>query len=749
MSKIETTPEQPYGPRNELLPEDLQAALRALQAKHEEENRSARQEEIKKIQRKRDFFKGDQDRYWSGREKRWKPITSAGLSTKDDENEEFQRFNYKTNVYQANCLITLALLAQNAPSYRFGPQKPSQAEDVATAKAAHLVADYVTDINRLESKYIDLLFYGYNDAGLGSYTRYDVNGEKYGFHDEPIIESVDSQITPDAMVCGACGYREELPEGWMGSDYTPPEICPQCGAMFTPENVQPGVRGPVPKVTGTKQVANGREVVDFVPYIELVRPYYAKSPEDFLWWTWESEVHRAALRQLYPHIAEKIGKATGDAGTGDSVARNARLALTANNVGDAVASLVTYKRTWFRPAAFWDVEKQEIRDQLLTLFRDGCYVAFVGDVYCESRNEKPGKKWAFMHLLPGEGQLREAPGDVLIDVQRRINTEENIQTETYEHGIPDRFVDVNTVEWDAYNETPKLPGMSIPGSVAPGSSMRDAVYDTAPAAVSPQLINHARELRGEISQLLSGNVPEVWGGDTGANDTAHGIAIIKDSAMGRMALLKRAINEFWAQTMLNAVECFRENRSENVEAAILGPSKEFEGKLINLDDLKGGIFVRTEATDAYPTSFTQKRTLLLSLVNSNNPEIAAILGNPACWEPFRTFLGLDESFKFPGEDSRAKQYREISAMLEGVEVPVDLIMDNHPVEAATGREWAATDEGQVAKITNPDGYARVVAHTMQHLEAEAQQQAAAAIMTGQPAGTGAGNEQTERAERPS
>jgi len=37
---------------------------------------------------------------------------------------------------------------------------------------------------------------------------------------------------------------------------------------------------------------------------------------------------------------------------------------------------------------------------------DGCYVAFAGDTYCESRNETMDDCWRVMHALPGDGQNR-------------------------------------------------------------------------------------------------------------------------------------------------------------------------------------------------------------------------------------------------------------------------------------------------------------------------------------------------------
>ena len=48
--------------------------------------------------------------------------------------------------------------------------------------------------------------------------------------------------------------------------------------------------------------------------------------------------------------------------------------------GDALMDLITFDRTWLRPWAFYSVENETVRNELLALFPDGCYAAFAGDV---------------------------------------------------------------------------------------------------------------------------------------------------------------------------------------------------------------------------------------------------------------------------------------------------------------------------------------------------------------------------------
>jgi hypothetical protein len=49
-------------------------------------------------------------------------------------------------------------------------------------------------------------------------------------------------------------------------------------------------------------------------------------------------------------------------------------------------------------------------------------------------------------------------------------------------------------------------------------------------------------------------------------------------------------------------------------------------------------------------------------------------------------------------------------------VEPELEVDDHAVEAEICKDWLRSDEGQIAKIENPGGYANVVAHLTVHNE---------------------------------
>jgi hypothetical protein len=221
-------------------------------------------------------------------------------------------------------------------------------------------------------------------------------------------------------------------------------MCAQCGATLGANDFQPAPLVPVPQSVGSRRVANGQEVISIVGGLELNTPVWANEQYEFPYLQWQMEVHRAKLKAAFPHAAAKI-QTGGPQGADDIYARATRIAVSQGmptiHPGDALFNLITFSRTWIRPWAFYSIEDAAVRDQLLRLFPDGCYVAFAGETYCESRNESMDDCWRVMHALPGDGQNRPSVGDSLIEVQERYNTLSNIQAETYEYGVPPIYAD--------------------------------------------------------------------------------------------------------------------------------------------------------------------------------------------------------------------------------------------------------------------------------------------------------------------
>jgi hypothetical protein len=464
------------------------------------------------------------------------------------------------------------------------------------------------------------------------------------------------------------------------------------------------------------------------------------------------EVHRAKLKASYPHAADKI-QMGGPIQSDDVYARATRVAISqglpTTHPGDALFNLITFSRTWIRPWSFYAIEDKSVRDALVALFPDGCYVAYAGDTYCESRNESMDDRWRVMHALPGDGQNRPSVGDSLVQIQERYNTLSNIQAETYEYGIPPIYADPQVLDFDALANQTAEPAAHYPARARPGQPLSAGFFQPAPAQVPPDLVRHQQELMGPVSQFLTGLFPAVFGGEMESVKTASGYAMARDQALGRLGLVWRRLKTFYSDVMLLSVDCFRKNRPEDAEIPILGPGGEFESRWIRLADLKGNIQAHPESDETFPRLKSQQRAVVQQLMASSDPMIQQALADPANAGFVKGVLGLSD-LVVPGEDSRNKQLREIDLLLASApiaggrsagvspagvaqdaeensrqdagatllpSVPVDLLFDNHVVELEECRRWANSDAGQIARIENPVGFANVHAHAEAHLQA--------------------------------
>jgi hypothetical protein len=839
------------GPNNERLEElapRIVNALRGLVTQYREEGLTARRYEIRRIRQARLFWQGMQYAWWNPGDQQWHLPTEVGSHSGQSE-EDMPRYQFVTNLYQAFGLSFISVLSQDVPTTRFYPQSAQSLLDLSAARMASEVADLVERNNHVERMLTALAFFLWTDGKVGGYVRYVADAQRFGWHDEPNIEPIEIALGADYYVCPQCGTETPAPAAadsnqaasaagnqntgaapfgvkGAGFDSSSPRssapsaslrhlshskdnaeaqssqrlaetepACSACGAALTPDDLRTAEKVCVPRVVGTRRVPNGQEVISIVGGLELNTPVWANEMHEFPYLQWQMEVHRAKLKAAYPHAADKI-EMGGPAESDDIYARASRVSIAQGMPttlpGDALINLVTFARTWIRPWAFHAIEDAAVREALLQLFPDGCYAAFAGDTYCESRSETMDDRWRVLHALPGDGQNRPAVGSSLVEIQERYNTLSNIQAETYEYGIPPIYADPQVIDFDALQQQTAEPAAHYPARARPGQPLAASFFQPAPAQVPPDMLRHQEELMGPIPQFLSGLFPAVFGGEMESQKTATGYAMARDQALGRLGLVWRRLKNFYSDVMLLGVDCFRKNRPDDVEIPLLGEDGVFRSRWIRLADLKGNIFAHPESDEAFPRQKSQQRAVIQQLMSVNDPLVQRALTDPANIGYIKSCLGLSE-LVVPGEDARVKQMREIQQLLtsaplivpvrtklppqpgartestpasspnrnpdaalpspaaiagagDGAEIageiilpsiPVDTLLDDHATELEEIRRWASTETGQAARMENPLGFANVRAHAAAHERALVQQQevAAAANAAAAPAAT--------------
>src|ERR1700674_750208 len=269
--------------RLEDLKPELVHALRELVRQYRQEGITARRHEIRRIRQARLFWQGLQYAWWNPNDMNWHLPFEQRFSD-DRALEEMPRYQFVTNFYQGFGLSFIAVLSQDVPSVRFYPQSAQSLEDISAARAASDVAALIEQNNHIEHLLTSIGYFLWTDGKLGAYVRYVADGQRFGFHDENVLEALEIPLGEDAYVCPQCsketglatesqrhGEEENPSQGdadrasLVGAQHAAPLLgtmsCAQCATELSDANLRHAERVTVPRIAGTRRMPNGQEVI--------------------------------------------------------------------------------------------------------------------------------------------------------------------------------------------------------------------------------------------------------------------------------------------------------------------------------------------------------------------------------------------------------------------------------------------------------------------------------------------------------
>lgn len=688
---------------------DLQTTLLKLFQDCVKDDRHPRIVEVRECAHDRHYWRGNQYIWWSNRDRCIYASAGPLAYTAQQDIDDMPHFESVTNIYQAGGLTAIAAVAGAPPSIRFFPKNPNKSEDIETAEGYENLAKLIERWNPPKLLLQDEVYYLWCDGVIGLHTEYIEDGERFGLESKPSLKEGEAQ-TPEQVKCAKCGWTAPA------AHFVAPVPCPGCGTMLTQDNILPGETSAVPEEGEEEQVPQGRQIITAYGALEMRRPQWAKEQCKFHYLTLDSDVHYTTLKEKFPDKAEKIQPGT-TSGTDDTFERNARLSVAEGTnlqtqTGGALAVLCTWSKVWFRPAAFWALKKEE-REKLLNLFPHGCRVEFTGTTYLTSRAESMDDCWVVRHAMPGDGQHRPGLGSSMVPVQDQYNTETNIAMETYEYGIPITYRDAGTFDEKASQEQRAEPGAEVAVVLRSEADIRAKIMQVRADSVSPDMFKHMQELRGPVSQLLTGEFPALLGNPETGTDTLGGIAIQRDQAMGRMGIPYSRIKQAHADIMSLACRDYHRHAEGQTVMPVIGPSGDFEAESIDLTALEGDATAYPEGDEQFPELWGQQRATFMTIMDS--PQGQALMTEPANAELAIKLIGITD-LVIPGADARKKQLKEISEIVKGIPTELDAIVDDHQAEAATCKRYLISEDGQRLKRENPQAYEVVKQHLQGHIQ---------------------------------
>jgi len=723
------------------------AAIKELRQKASKKDYPARITEVIESWEARLFYRGFQflepngtggGFYWSvpGEDSGYGPAMQAELGC------------LPTNIYSSYGQMIIAALTREVPATIFIAQDNGSDKDITAADSADNYVKVFERDNDLLGIQTDKVRYLWTDGRSHYWTRHVKDGQKFGWEedDEPEVVPEDappkqSQETQEAPQVAATNDAVSQNEGQQPTD----------GTSANDDAATPSV---------TKQrTPRGQEVRTAYGKLEVKVEMRANELEQTYFLKFCEEVDVSTAKGMFPKKADKIKEGgTGlEEGEIEKLARvNCKLGMQASYVtSDSSSSDVTIDRTWFRPSAFTGVKDKAVRASLLEKFPDGVYVCYAGDVFCFARNESMDWSWEITQAYSGDGQNRNALGTSLIPVQKRLNDWLDLMNSIFLRTIGRRVYDNVAFNQKAVEGT-VAPGDTIMFQRQPGVPLSELMGIEPQVNMNAALPDFVKEYSGELSQLLTGAFPALFGGNTGSNDTAQGIGIQRDAALGRIGPTWHSIKAGESISMKQAVRWAAKCRDGSINESIPGG----DAIKVEVNDLNGNILAFAESDENIPESYSSKQARIIQLFqdSAKNPELAEVFNNPANLEVVQQYMGFSDIF-IPQVDSYKKQLGEIEVLIapgngpapnpaliqaqqtiehlmtvHGVDpqmliqaqqemeqlppevstVHVDALVDDSEVHAETCKQFLNSPKGRKLMKENPNGYSNVRLHLSEH-----------------------------------
>jgi len=577
-------------------------------------------------------------------------------------NERNHNSIYDTNIYGPKSDIIVSALSREVPKVEFYPSNPQWAPDKIAAEEANRFKDIWARNNNLHDLLVQCARIFWNEDRVLMWTRYALNGQKYGFEEDKGTPTVPEDMLnpPDDSPTGQEGQEDflEVTESVAGSGDSIEGLLAESG-------VGNGGKKPLDmEVTTVHGKLDHKVPISVDNFSEMT----------FVQLMLDYDV--ALVRGMFPWIASKISPGTdGQSATQlDRIAReNVRQAvLGAYVTGDSLSRHTTVKYTWMRPSMFLDgsVGDSE-KAELLEAFPDGVLLARAGQEYAFSRNEKMDEHLVIGHPWAGKGQNRRALGTALISVQKRINDWVDLLDDFFKRTIPKKWMNAEAFDMDAIKNEPNVPGSTGPFEPQPGLTTESQYIMVEPTPQhQPALPDFIKWFITTLSEEISGALPSLFGNNT-QEPTVGSSVIQRDQALQRVGCPWNNAQDMFAVAASQAAKCAAECRDGKEITQNLGPER---GNVsVNTANLLGGnVLCYAESNPSLPETEEQKAVKIMTLIDKANQNPASPLSqwifSPSNLEETSKAFRM-KNYKVAGASSVTKQRSEFEVLLRSGPMP--------------------------------------------------------------------------------
>lgn len=550
---------------------------------------------------------------------------------------------YHTNVYGEKKEIIVAAIAREVPKVEFFPANPKYPPDQSMADVAEDLKDIWAKNNDLQKLLQDAGSEFWNADRALFWTRYELNGEEFGYEDpdEPVVPE-DEQNPP------------KEPTG------------DEASTQYEEENKSP-------VNAAAKRRPRGRVITTCKGKLDHKVPIYVDCQGHMCAVSICEDKDEAVAKAQFPWMRDKIhggGDGTGETEL-DRIAReNVRQAVPGQYVtGDSINRHTVVKHTYIRRAMFYDaMVTDDVREELLAKFPDGALLVKAATEFCFARNEGLDDHLTVGHPFPGQGQNRRSLGESLLPIQDYINELVMLTLDFAKRTIAKKWMDNEAFDVETLRRQKNDPGSIGPFQRQPGVPVDQLIFIEPTPTPQPYLVTFVQWLITSLSEQISGALPSLFGAPITGQVGSEGVAIQRDQALQRVGCPWNSLQSMFASAARQAAMLTAKCANKDIEDVIPG-----RGSIsIKLNNLKGNVLCYPEANPEFPESWAQKETRVTALVDMalKSPDAAAsqMVLDPKNLKEIRSSMRL-KGFVIKGESSVEKQEAELQVLMRSAPMP--------------------------------------------------------------------------------
>lgn len=760
---------------DKVIGEDIKTLLKTVYDDCCKEDTAVRERQIRQWRRLKLLWEGFNRVWFSEVAHDWR-VWDETEDSNDDNDQSY--YDKPINVFKAYLESIIAALSVTVPPIKCFPDDADNTLDLATARAGDKAAELVYRHNNAGLKWLHSLFVFMTEGMVAFYT-YEDYDKKYGTYDVDETEDVTEETK--SLVCSKCGFPLDTnepqdpnnpnPTGQLANpnqskdllnqeidEFGPSdhdaelhnllaqgkEICPSCMEVMDPElRTEKFI---TTRIVGTNKEPKGRICIESYGGLYIKIPNYCKRQKDLPYLIYSDEKDYSVVINQFEDLHGnknliKSIKSGHNPGGYEFYAQWGR--LSPQYQGEYPENVVTVNQAWIRPAKFNILPDLDDVKKLKKLFPDGVKVTYVNEEYACAENQCLDDCWTLTENPLSDYLHFDPLGQSLVSVQDITNDLISLILQTIEHGIGQTFADPAVLNFNSYEQTSTLPGGIFPAVAKTGKTLAEGFHELRTATLSSEVMPFSQLIQS-MGQTVSGALPSIFGGQLqgAGGDTASGYSQSRAQALQRLQNTWKLFTTTWKEMFGKVIPMYIDLIKE--AGGERDVQRQEDGNFINVmirkAELEGKIGkVELEANENLPLTWTQKKDLMMTLLQATNPKIMEILNAPENLPIIHETLGLSDFF-VPDEDDVIKQYDEIKLLLSSTPLPnpndvdgtmpelpsveIDPTFDNHPVEFEICRKWIISEAGRQTKMDNPDGYLNVLLHGKAHFQQIQMQQQA-------------------------